>query len=333
MKNNNFTFVRLILSFMVLLFHLSVLTQLKEFYFLKEYISANYAIKGFFVISGYLVYQSFINSSSSKEYFIKRFKRLYPAYIVGLLLSFIIAISITSLNIYEFLKSVDLYRFFLFNLFFLNFVQPTLPGVFENNYISAINGSLWTIKIEVIFYALIPYLIMLLKKNNKFLILVIVYLVSISWVYYFQNLYDGVYINNLYKQLPGQLIYFCLGIFLSMNKKYIKYCFVIFTSSLLVSLLFQSKIVNYLVEPIFISSSIIYFSLYTKKISLNKVGDLSYGIYLYHFPFIQLIFSVSFFNLNPWLGFLCVIFITVFASFISWHFVEKRYLFNRQKII
>ena len=57
-------------------------------------------------------------------------------------------------------------RYLGWNLAFLNFMEPALPGVFEANRFTEINGALWTLKIEVMFYLVLPLLALVLLAAN-----------------------------------------------------------------------------------------------------------------------------------------------------------------------
>lgn len=63
--------------------------------------------------------------------------------------------TVSSLGIGEYFSRTWL-KYVGFNLAFLNFVQQSLPGVFEGHKFDAVNGALWTLKIEVMFYAVVP---------------------------------------------------------------------------------------------------------------------------------------------------------------------------------
>lgn len=77
---------------------------------------------------------------------------------------------VSSLTLSEYFGK-DWLRYLLSNLAFSNFMQPTLPGVFEGNHIDVVNGSLWTIKIELMCYIALPLLLFLCRKSrlNPFL--------------------------------------------------------------------------------------------------------------------------------------------------------------------
>src|SRR6266700_2571643 len=77
---NNLDCLRLILASIVVLFHVSALTNLPAFSFFGRYCSAHFAVRSFFVISGLLIYRSYTRSRSTASYLEKRVRRIYPAY-------------------------------------------------------------------------------------------------------------------------------------------------------------------------------------------------------------------------------------------------------------
>ena len=59
--------------------------------------------------------------------------------------------------------------------------------------------------------------------------------------------------------------------------------------------------------------------------NFNKLGDYSYGIYIYAFP-VQQIIAVSVPGISTW-GMIGLSFsITAFLAYLSWHVIEKRAL-------
>ena len=47
-------------------------------------------------------------------------------------------------------------------------MEPNLPGVFAGNTVTEVNGALWTLKIEVMFYLILPLLVWLLRFAGRY---------------------------------------------------------------------------------------------------------------------------------------------------------------------
>jgi peptidoglycan/LPS O-acetylase OafA/YrhL len=61
--------------------------------------------------------------------------------------------------------------------------------------------------------------------------------------------------------------------------------------------------------------------------NFGKYGDFTYGLYIYHFPIIQLFRQYDLFEkYNPILMAFSMILITLFFAVLSWFFIEKRFL-------
>ncbi|PWB25383.1 acyltransferase family protein, partial [Flavobacterium sp. HTF] len=180
MNNKNcFDFLRFFFAANVLLSHISELSENKSLYFLSYFANAIIGIKGFFVISGFLVAKSYVNTPSLKTYFIKRAKRILPAYIVLILLSVVVFAYFSTYSFSEYFSAPDVYQYLGWNLIFMNFMQPCLPGLFENNLICAVNGALWTLKIEEGFYLVLPLIFYLIRKTKKvYIVLISLYILS-----------------------------------------------------------------------------------------------------------------------------------------------------------
>ncbi|MEL6724673.1 MAG: acyltransferase family protein, partial [Pseudomonadota bacterium] len=153
--SNRFDFVRLVLASLVFLYHAVALSALVSGSVLERNLAiiAELAIQGFFIVSGLLVYGSLERSSSIADYAGKRVRRLYPAYATIILIPACVSL-ILSFGQDGALESI--LRYLGANLIFLNFLQPTLPGLFEAQRFPEVNGALWTLKIEVLFYLVLP---------------------------------------------------------------------------------------------------------------------------------------------------------------------------------
>ena len=333
-KLNNFDGVRLILALLVIFAHLPSLTQIDTFYFLKVLLDTTFPVKGFFAISGFLIMKSYAMTHENlsgftvyADFFKKRFFRIYPAYFGVILFCLIIGAYSSKLNLFDFIYSYETIKYFFYNLIFLNFMQLTLPMTFEGNADQYLNGSLWTIKIEIMLYCCIPLIFYLFRKLGPGIISLIIFLLSIIWVYFFSSIYEGVYAREISHQFPGQLSYFIFGAYFFINKNLLlKLKWITVLSGIFYFLTIESKI-NLIIEPIFFSSIVILFSTSIhKNLHLGRYGDISYGIYLYHYPIIQLLVFIGLFEFNKWLALLATFSVTILMAFFSWHFIEKRFL-------
>lgn len=329
MNNNNcFDFLRIVFAVNILLAHLGELSQNKNLHFLSNYTNAIIGIKGFFVISGFLVAKSYLNTPSLNQYFIKRVKRIVPAYIFVLLLTVLVLAFFGKYSFSEYFKDINVYKYLGWNLVFLNFMHPCLPGLFENNLICAVNGSLWTLKVEEGFYIVLPFIFYIIKKVKKpFIVLITIYFLSL--LYWF--LMDD-YFNKplLAKQLPGYLAYFVVGIFLYLNLDFVlnnnKKLFLIAISMLIISY-YMDLNSNVFYPAVF--GTLVIIAAYSLSFLNNfgKFGDFTYGIYIYHFPIIQLFRQYNLFErYNPILMASYVIAITFLFAAFSWYYIEKRFL-------
>ncbi|HEY6599604.1 MAG TPA: acyltransferase family protein, partial [Pseudomonadales bacterium] len=129
-RPNNFDLLRLTFAGSVMLFHIPTLSGEAELRVLSQAFSADIAVKAFFVISGYLVMMSWERSASLRDYAGKRVRRIYPAYAAVVLLCALVGAWLTVAPV-EAYFGADLARYCAANLAFLNFLAPTLPGVFD----------------------------------------------------------------------------------------------------------------------------------------------------------------------------------------------------------
>ena len=98
------------------------------------------AVEGFFILSGFLVTASWFRSRGCIDFLRKRARRIYPGFLVAVLLSGFLAGSLLAKEPWSYLKQIDARRFLLRAL---NFEVP---------FDLEINGSLWSIRYECCCY-------------------------------------------------------------------------------------------------------------------------------------------------------------------------------------
>lgn len=334
MNNKNcFDFLRFFFALDILLAHLWELSENKNLLFLSNYTNSAIGVQGFFVISGFLVAKSYTNTPSIKQYFIKRAKRILPAYFFIIIFSTVVLSLFSTYSFSDYFSDSSTYKYFGWNIIFLNFVHPCLPGLFSNNLLCAVNGSLWTLKVEEGFYVILPIIFYLIRKFKKpTLILILLYISSLIYWYVMQ-----VYFNKplLAKQLPGYISYFSVGIFIFLNyDAFIKNKLKIAIVSILIILIsnYYYFDINFL-YPLAYGTFVI-LAAYTLSFLNNfgKYGDFTYGLYIFHFPIIQLFRNYNLFEkYNSYLMAVLVLLITFIFAVFSWFFIEKKFLDRYKK--
>ena len=329
-KNNSFDEMRFILAFIVLVYHTSVLASTEQLSWFTRYFNSDFAVKGFFAISGYLVTKSYLSSESFTQYLEKRIRRIYPAYVLAIIYCVLIGFLTTNLNIFDFFSNLMLFKYLVANLSFLNFFQPTLPGSIIANEVQALNGSLWTIKVELMLYFTVPILCFLYSTIGMKSTFVVTFAIGIAWFVYFSEIFFHPMGKIISYQFPGQLPFFALGSilgFFTLGRPKV----VIGIALVTIIYFFNRGAIEapYLqIVQMFIYPLIVVLLAESEKLSigLGRFGDLSYGVYLFHFPTIQVFEHFALYTINPYLGFSLSIVVTLGLAFFSWHVVEKRCL-------
>ncbi len=153
---NNFGALRLFAAVLVLLGHSCVLAgQAAPRWFGVEV--HNLAVHVFFVISGYLISGSWAADPSPGRYAARRALRIMPALAVVVVATVgLVGPAFTTLPLRAYAADPET-RTYLWNLALAPFFS--LPGVFQDGRpFTAVNGSLWSLPIEVAMYVAVPLL-------------------------------------------------------------------------------------------------------------------------------------------------------------------------------
>lgn len=326
--SNNFDLLRLLFAGTVCLVHAYQLSEIEELKIIGIYLSSKIAVEAFFIVSGFLIFMSYERSSSVSSYIEKRARRILPAYIVVVILCALGFLFISTLSYGGYFSS-DWISYIVANLSFLNFIQHSLPGVFEENKFNAVNGALWTLKIEVMFYLSVPLFVYLFRRFSCLPVIAFFYISSLVYVFTLSLLEErsgNVLYTILSRQLPGQLSYFMAGAyfyyFLHVFEENAKY----FVSFSILVLAINTIFPLTVIEPFAIATLVIFFGLFLYLGNFGKFGDISYGVYILHFPIIQTFINEGWFSEKPWVFLISIIAVTTVGAMIMWHFVEKRFL-------
>jgi peptidoglycan/LPS O-acetylase OafA/YrhL len=337
-NKNNLDCLRLILASIVALFHIYALSGLAAFSAFGKYLSPHFAVRSFFVISGLLIYRSYSRSSSLRSYLDKRVRRIYPAYFTVIALSAISLWPLSTLSSWQYF-GLGFWKYLGANLLFLNFLAPSLPGVFTSNPLTAVDGALWTLKIEVAFYLLVPVIYSLCGRFGVKTVIGTLASLSCIWRYGFAlldsmarahggSLYNGVdtIYYKLESQFPTQLLYFCAGILLFLYYEQLRLHFMSILGITISAYILDSWLTSGYLDVIWISGVVFIFGFWRYIGNFSKYGDFSYGVYIVHWPILQTLICLSLARSNPGVFLLISICSIGCAGFFMWHLVESKFL-------
>lgn len=326
---NNFDLLRFAFSLGVFLVHAQVLSAAAALEIFPRFIAVDMMVRAFYVVSGYLVFMSYDKSRSLKDYVEKRARRILPAYFTVITLLAVFGAFLTTLPLSQYLSLATL-QYYLANLAFLNFLAPELPGVFEGNRFAAVNGALWTLKVEVMFYVSVPLIAWAFTRLGRPAVLGILYLASVAWYLAFEHLFVAsgrmIYFT-LAQQLPGALAYFISGAALYYYGDRLGRILPWAAAASAIFLQFNLGWAGTALQPMALGLLVIYLAVGFPYLgNFGKYGDLSYGLYIVHFPIIQTLVSLGIFARDPYLGLGLALLFGTAAAFASWHLVEKPFL-------
>ena len=330
-RKNRFDLLRLLFAVAVFVSHAMVLPG---FGVSREaenwsFVFGELSIQGFFIISGGLVYGSYLRTESLGKYASKRVRRLYPAY-SAVIITTVIAALIFVPEVRADLGAVG--RYMAANLTFLNFLQQDLPGVFEDHRFTAINGALWTVKVEVMYYMAVPILVWLMNKTGRFhlLLLLAIYIAAEVWRIGLEahGHETGAYFSHqISRQLPGQMSYFVSGIVLWKYREYVKRYWLPIG---LVGLIGLGSSYMPGGESLRAASWAAVMGMIAfcpgPELDAARFGDFSYGIYGTHFPITQTVLALGVFHYSVWAGYIVSGVVTLCVAIARWHLIEKHFL-------
>ncbi|WP_369617476.1 acyltransferase family protein [Flavobacterium sp. CFS9] len=338
MRKNNFDFLRFSFALFVVISHSYPLSgsDLSNQWLLKitnnQIELSSLGLNGFFILSGYLIFQSLERSKNIVEYYWKRILRLFPGLFVVLALTILLAPFVYKSSI-SYLDNREVWTYIPRNLSLFK-LQYNIAEIFKDNpYHFAINGSLWTICYEFSFYVLLSILFIIISKRR---------LVSFLLLFFFLMMFTGynffgIQLSQISKFGISAYHFINLGTFFVggsllaslniENFKHKNFLLIIVSIFLVITLYFN--LYNFC-KHILLTSIILIIGLNPLKYisSFGKMGDPSYGIYIYGFPIQQTL--MHFFNLNLSGLLTRSVLISIIFGYLSWHLIEKRALFFKK---
>lgn len=338
---NNFDFMRCLCASFVIWYHTSCLMgrSVDPLFRLSSgsLDLGNLSVSTFFIISGFLITQSYQRTQSLVNFVTARFLRIWPAmFVLCVLTVFVLGPLTTELNLKDYFADNDTWKYFK-NCFFTD-VYYFLPGVFhDNQYKDAVNGSIWSLPVEVFMYTVTLAFGLLRVSTNKLMMSVIVAILVALDIKVFGTDAGG---KTMLLWLPPMLITMKYAIMYMMGAMFYTFRQEIRLSwkvaACLLIVLAGSfgtpvcRTLQYLCIPY-----LVMFAAFLPVPFLRGFGkraDLSYGIYLYGFPVQQWTMHVTRGHISPTKFTLVTLAMSAILAALSWKLIEKPAL-NLKKVL
>lgn len=324
-RSNNFDVLRLGAATAVIFSHAFLLSQGTEANEPLKWLTGQ-AILGvvgvfvFFVVSGFLVTQSFEATASAPRFAAKRALRIYPGYVVCLLLcTFALGPMITTLPPATYLVQPGTWDFLASNLL-LNVEHNGLPGVrFTDLPIGGIvNGPLWSLPCEIVMYLMV--LALGVFRLIRLAVLIPLFALGLACIW-FDTAASPYFLGGV-----GWLLsFFVAGMILykvHRTRLVDGRLALLALAGLVASVPLHLFI---LLFPLFGAYLILYLALEPRLpvMPAARFGDLSYGLYIYGWPVEQALLYLAHGHLPWWQLFPLALAIAAAIAFLSWHLVEQ----------
>lgn len=284
------------------------------------------AVNSFFFISGFLITASWLRSKSMLDYFAKRVLRIYPAFIVAMGFSAASiwlccpefrAVVVNPLGwVWELLK----------DLLLLSSNSISWPCVFSRNPCPMLgNASLWSIPVEFRCYLAVMVIGVfgLFKRRLLFLITAM-----LSYEFYIMcNFHSQSVLDEAFACFMVGAVFWLWQNKIPFSNYIGCGCLVILLAAAWFKLWFSFAF------PIAGGYCLLWLA-YGPRIPFANWAektDLSYGTYLYAFP-IQQMLAMSSALRHPLVIFAIATPMTLLLAWLSWNFVEKRFLAMKKRV-
>ena len=302
----------------------------------------NLAVKSFFVLSGFLLAHALRNQSSLLRFTVRRIFRIMPAFWVCLLVISFVMVPVLAkvlapwpISYWESLTMGPRNALtFLANNAFLQIQQWKIPPVFGQNKLPLIiNGSLWTLPCEALCYAFLGLsaLLGLARRRSAALVgFALLYLPCVIATFQpiprltEKSAWEMIFNWSVHPAGYGLLLAFVSGVAahsLTGGKPFWNRTHF---SAAVLALLLSFWLGGFaLVWPFVLPYLLLSLAYRLPFQSVGKLGDFSYGTYLYAFPIQQCLYNFNVHHAGFLAYFAAAAFLSVACGALSWHLVER----------
>jgi len=326
-RENNFNLIRLVASLLVIYGHSYTVVSMGGADLFTRLIgwgfSGGLAVDMFFAISGFLVTASALKGDW-RFYIASRVLRIYPGLLLCVTLTVLVVGPLLT-TAPDYWKSAQVWRYWIHNGAALS-TEYFLPGVFADHRDKALNGVLWSVIVEVRLYVLvlILYFLGVLQRRALFNFLVVS---ALTVGYLAPSIIPGhpgatdMHVSSL----------FLLGMFCWINREGI-----VLNEFILLGLLALAGITLQSNKFVIAYSLLVLYAVFMMSFApgfgwFRKLGDYSYGVYLYGWPVQQCILQLDP-KMEAWKNALYSCLVALGIGAISWHFFEKPILSLKKRL-
>jgi peptidoglycan/LPS O-acetylase OafA/YrhL len=305
---DNFDGLRLIGALLVLISHQFALSGRPEPLVTPSSTFGALGVLIFFSISGYLVARSWMGDPDPRRFAMRRLLRIWPGLAAAVLVTALGALLVTG----------TLAR----PLYLLNLLLVYVDGpFFPNNRYHLMNGSLWTIQLEVICYVLLAGVGLLAARRTRTLLLVLGCIAGPAYVFAMGPAIESGQIAAGIRLLPYFSAFFFAGSAQAVRQPGLPTVAAVCLLGVVAFVLGRPTLGLLLTVPVL--AILVGTRSWPVLREGGRFGDLSYGAYLWAWP-IQQVGVVLLPKQTPLVVLLAVTLVCVLAAaWLSWHFVEK----------
>ncbi len=275
-----------------------------------------YGVFTFFSISGFLLARSLSGNPNAIRYVVNRVLRILPAFLFCILIcALLIGPIFSSVGIKAYFSDSAVVGYLTSSID--NLTDMKLPGLFayDSDLADVVNGSLWSLRYEALSYVLLLLLWTVFRASGLVagVIIVIATLTRLSSA-----------VNGAIAGIAYTLPYFATGVL--MNWIYSRFGtnwlgVLIAGGALLISCFFGWQLLAF--AP-FGAYLIVFLGERPNPLSrlTNRIGDCSYGLYLFGWPVEQIVKQLTK-TTNPWRLMIIALPFAGLLAFISCHVIEK----------
>jgi peptidoglycan/LPS O-acetylase OafA/YrhL len=276
--------------------------------------SGSLAVEAFFFISGFLITHAVLRDGSIMRYLGGRVLRVIPGYWVMLVLSTLACGLAASTSFSAYLLNADTLRYIWQNALLLN-PEYHIPGVFADHKSTAINGSLWSLFVEVQLYVFSGAALLLAVLQSRLAASV----AGLALVVFAAS--RGGF------QTPEAFNFTAIGMYgigmlTRLHAHHVRAHRSLIFLAALVLFVCRGTDFQLLSYDVALVLFLIYFAYGAEVPKFKLSADLSYGIFLYSYPIQQLLAHFAP-QMNPYPMFVISWLLSAICAAGSWWAVEK----------